>query len=124
LALSREKEMKPRRKRAKREAPTLSRAAQADERKRFRDEDTDPIGIDEFKSLHLEDMPEDLQVWIMDNYFPDMRVWRDGEFLVCEIEEHLYTKYWEHKFSAYAFAGAMGRAVQRRPASADPMEHR
>jgi hypothetical protein len=33
--------------------------------------------------------------------------------LVCHIEEHLYTKYWEHKFSAYAFADAMVRAVVR-----------
>jgi hypothetical protein len=36
-----------------------------------------------------------------------------GETLVCEIEERLYTKYWEHKFSAYAFAEAMERAVRR-----------
>jgi hypothetical protein len=32
---------------------------------------------------------------------------------MCEVEEHLYTKYWEHKFSAYAFSEAMERAVTR-----------
>src|SRR5262249_2751039 len=46
-------------------------------------------------------------------YFPETTVSRDGEFLICEIQEHLYTKYWEHKFSAYAFAEAMERAVRR-----------
>jgi len=58
-------------------------------------------------------MPEDVHIWIMDDYFPETTVYRDGEFLICEIQEHLYTKYWEHKFSAYAFAEAMERAVRR-----------
>ena len=49
----------------------------------------------------------------MDDYFPETTIWREGELLVCEIQEHLYTKYWEHKFSAYAFAEAMERAVRR-----------
>jgi hypothetical protein len=58
-------------------------------------------------------MPEDVAVRVMDNYFPETTVSRDGELLVCEIQEHLYTKYWEHKFSAYAFAEAMERAIRR-----------
>jgi len=49
----------------------------------------------------------------MDDYFPETTIWREAELLVCEIQEHLYTKYWEHKFSAYAFAEAMERAVRR-----------
>ena len=79
----------------------------------FRDGDCDPIGIEELKRLNLESMPEDVFVRVVDNYFPDTTLTRDGEFLVCEIEEHLYTKYWEHKFSAYAFAEAMERAIRR-----------
>ena len=58
-------------------------------------------------------MPEDAVVRVIDNYFPETAISRDGGSLVCEIEEHLYTKYWEHKFSAYAFAEAMERAVTR-----------
>src|ERR1700674_4380463 len=49
----------------------------------------------------------------MDDYFPETTIWRAGELLICEIQEHLYTKYWEHKFSAYAFAEAMERAIRR-----------
>jgi hypothetical protein len=84
-----------------------------DEWDEFRNEDFDPIGIEEFKDLNLNDMPEDVFVHVMDDYFPETTVSRDGDFLVCAIEEHLYTKYWEHKFSAYAFAEAMERAVRR-----------
>src|SRR3984885_5668117 len=79
----------------------------------FRDEDAEPIGIEQLKSLDLAQMPEDVAVRVMDNYFPDTTIAREANTLVCTIEEHLYTKYWEHKFSAYAFAEAMERAVHR-----------
>src|SRR5947209_6039550 len=79
----------------------------------FRQEDNDPIRIEELKTLPLQDMPEDICIRVMDDYFPDTTISREGELLICEIEEHLYTKYWEHKFSAYAFAEAMHRAVRR-----------
>jgi hypothetical protein len=85
----------------------------ADEWDEFRWEDGDPIGIDELKRLNLPDMPEDVRVWVRDNYFPETTMWRKGEVLICEFQEHLYTKYWEHKFSAYAFAEAMERAARR-----------
>jgi hypothetical protein len=86
-------------------------AAPADEWEQFRD--GDPIGIEELKHLNLNEMPEDVFVPLLDDYFPETTLSRKGEFLDCEIEEHLYTKYWEHKFSAYAFAEAMERAVRR-----------
>jgi hypothetical protein len=88
-------------------------ATTPDEWEEFRDRDGDPIGIEELKRLNLQEMPEDVSVLVMDNYFPETTVSREGEFLVCEIQEHLYTKYWEHKFSAYAFAEAMERAIRR-----------
>lgn len=89
----------------------------------FRAEDSEPIGIEEFKSLDLTLMPEDAVVRVMDNYFPETAITRDGEFIVCEIEEHLYTKYWEHKFSAYAFAEAMERAVTRLEHEGHPLSN-
>jgi hypothetical protein len=79
----------------------------------FRNEDDDPISIEALKALDLAAMPDDVAVRVMDNYFPDTTLRREGDSLVCEIEEHLYTKYWEHKFSAYAFSEAMERAVTR-----------
>jgi hypothetical protein len=79
----------------------------------FREDAGEPIRVEKLKCLTLSEMPEDIQISIMDDYFPDTTIWRVGDWLICEIEEHLYTKYWEHKFSAYAFAEAMERAVQR-----------
>jgi len=78
----------------------------------FRD-DEEPIGLEELKRLNLSSVPEDIRIPVMDNYFPDTTIWRAGNYLVCEIQEHLYTKHWEHKFSAYAFAEAMDRAIRR-----------
>lgn len=89
----------------------------------FQAEDSEPIGIEEFKSLDLTLMPEDAVVRVMDNYFPETAITRDGESIVCEIEEHLYTKYWEHKFSAYAFAEAMERAVTRLEHEGHPLSN-
>jgi hypothetical protein len=86
-------------------------AAVTDDWEEFRDDEGEPIRIAELQQLNLKDMPEDIRIRIMDDYFPDTIIWRIGDRLVCEIEEHLYTKYWEHKFSAYAFAEAMERAV-------------
>lgn len=93
----------------------------ADEWEEFRCEDGEPIGIQELKCLNLRDVPEDIRIWVMDNYFPETTVWREGEVLVCEIQEHLYTKYWEHKFSAYAFAEAMERAARRLAHEGQPL---
>ena len=79
----------------------------------FRYEDQDPISAGELEALPLAEMPEDVRVRVMDDYFPDTSVRREGDVLVCEIEDHIYTKFWEHKFSAYAFSNAMERAVRR-----------
>src|SRR6185312_4105161 len=79
----------------------------------FRDDGGEPISVEELTLLELQTMPDDVRVRVMDNYFPDTTIWRERDDLICEIEEHLYTKYWEHKFSAYAFAAAMERAIKR-----------
>jgi len=63
-------------------------------------EDGDTIGVEEFKLLDLEHMPEDIRVVAMDNYFLETTVWREDQVLVCKLKEYLYTKFWEHKFSA------------------------
>jgi hypothetical protein len=86
---------------------------QADEWDAFRDDDGDFIGLEKLKRLDLQVMPDDVQIQVLDDYFPETTLWREGDVLVCEIQEHLYTKYWEHKFSAYAFADAMLQAVRR-----------
>ena len=51
----------------------------------FGEEECDPISVEELKRLNLRAMPEGIHIWIMDNYFPETIVSRDGEFLICEI---------------------------------------
>lgn len=77
------------------------------------DGDGDPLRIAEFVLLPLEALPEDVRVGILDDYFPDTTVTRTGTTLHCQISEHIYTKFWEHKFSGYAFAQAMIQAIRR-----------
>ncbi|MGD0463893.1 MAG: hypothetical protein ABSB74_15510 [Tepidisphaeraceae bacterium] len=84
-----------------------------DEWEEFRDGDQEPISLNDLRALLLSSMPEDIDIRVLDNYFPETTISRDGITLVCHIEDHMYTKYWEHKFSAYAFAEAMERAIRR-----------
>lgn len=79
----------------------------------FADEDIGPIRIVDLKALPLESMPDGVSVSVLDDNFPDVTIHREGDELVCSLEEHMYTKYWTHKFSAYSFAKAMERAVRR-----------
>jgi hypothetical protein len=94
-----------------------------DEWEEFRDDDCEPINLARLATLDLSRLPGDVSVSILDDYFPETRITRDGDSLVCEISEHLYTKYWEHKFSAYAFAEAMERAVKRLTHEGHPFQH-
>ena len=66
------------------------------------------------------DMPEGVTVSVFDDYFPDSAIWRDGDQLVAEITEHIYTKYWEHKWHGRVYAGAMLRAIKRFIAEGHP----
>jgi hypothetical protein len=89
------------------------RIQRVDEWAEFRSDDSDPIGIEELRRLDLSRLPKGVHIHVLDDYFPETTISREGASCVCEIREHLYTKYWEHKFSAYAFAEAMERAVLR-----------
>jgi hypothetical protein len=79
--------------------------------------------LEELKQLDLQAMPEDVSVSVMADYFPETALRREGEFLICQVQEHLYTKYWQHKFSAYAFADAMLRAVRRLANEGHPLSN-
>ena len=75
--------------------------------------DEEPLSVSDLLALDIASMPEGIVLTILDNDFPEASVWKEGDQLTTEISEHLYTKYWWHKFSAPVFAEALRRAVTR-----------
>lgn len=63
-----------------------------DEWEEFRSDNGDPIRLEELNRLNLENMPEDVRILVIDDYFPESTIWRKRNDLVCEIQEHLYTR--------------------------------
>lgn len=66
-------------------------------------------------------MPTDVCLWLMDNDFPDVMITLSEAELHCEITEHIYSKFWWHKFSVGAFSSAMVRAVTRLKEEGHPL---
>ncbi len=65
-------------------------------------------------------MPEGIRVSVFDSYFPEAQIWREGDQIIVEITEHIYTKFWEHKWHGRVYADAMLRAVKRFIAEGHP----
>mgnify|MGYP006289454077 CR=1 FL=1 len=86
--------------------------------------DDEPVQftVEDLNGSDLSTLPEDLTLWIFDDNFPETYVHRREENLVCEITEHVYSKYWWHKYSAHAFTDAMERAVVRLQHEGHPFE--
>lgn len=71
------------------------------------------INLSELRSLKMTEIPKNVILQVIDNYFPICYLSRKGDKLNIEIEEHIYTKYWYHKYHAAVFADAMIRAITR-----------
>lgn len=82
----------------------------------------DPIRIADFLKIDVGAMPEDFSLSILDDDFPEAQVRREADELLVTISEHLYTKYWWHKFSAPVFADAMRRSVIRLAQEGHPFD--
>lgn len=87
-----------------------------DELKQLVQENIDePIeaSLDEVQGSDLSILPEGITLSVFESDFPETLIWREGESIVTEITEHIYLKYWWHKYNARIFADAMERAVKR-----------
>jgi hypothetical protein len=80
--------------------------------------------VEDVRRSNFTTMPEDLHLWVLDNDFPETTLWREGDSLVCEITEHIYSKFWWHTFSAGAFSEAMEHAVVRLSREGHPFRSR
>lgn len=69
--------------------------------------------LSEIEGTDFTQLPEGLVLHVLDDYFPECSISRQGQILNIEIEEHIYTKYWYHKYHASVFAEAMVKAIKR-----------
>lgn len=69
--------------------------------------------VDELQGSDLSGLPEGIVLSIFESEFPETLLWHEGDVIISEITEHIYTKYWWHKYHAHVFAEAMERAVLR-----------
>jgi hypothetical protein len=76
-------------------------------------EELEEISLEELKGMDLDEIPENAYFQIFESNFPNCTLMRESDFLRITIEEHIYTKYWYHKYHAIVFAEAMIRAIKR-----------
>jgi len=75
--------------------------------------DVEDISISKLSQLDLTSIDENITYNIFEDNFPQCDISRRGENLVIRIEEHIYTKYWFHKYHASVFSEAMIKAIKR-----------
>jgi hypothetical protein len=71
------------------------------------------ISLCQLHLLQFSKIHKSSQFQIIESYFPETIFWRNGTSVIAEITEHIYTKFWEHKYHAMVFAEALVRAVKR-----------
>jgi hypothetical protein len=71
------------------------------------------ISFSGLSDLDLTAIDENVSYFIFEDNFPQCTITRFGDKLLIRIEEHIYTKYWFHKYHASVFATAMVKAIKR-----------
>lgn len=85
------------------------------------DSEPEEISLHELRSRDLSQLKDGETLWIMESEFPETTISRNGAGLMIEITEHIYTKYWTHKYHAMVFAEAVVRAVKRLGVEGHPL---
>lgn len=85
--------------------------------------DIEPVEtcFDDLRGSDLSMLPEGISLTIFESDFPETLLWREGDSIIAEITEHIYTKFWWHKYHARVFAEAMERAVRRLQYEGNPL---
>jgi hypothetical protein len=79
----------------------------------FEDDNIEEIEFNEFEELDFTSLDEKSTFTFFESNFPNCHIIRVGNELQIVIEEHIYTKYWYHKYHASVFAEAMLKAIKR-----------
>lgn len=76
-------------------------------------DELEEISLSELSNLDLTKINENVSYNIFEDNFPQCTITRFEDKLLIRIEEHIYTKYWFHKYHASVFATAMMKAIKR-----------
>jgi len=79
------------------------------------------IGLQELASIDLSQLKDGETLLVMESEFPETSISRESSVVIAEITEHIYTKYWIHKYHAMVFAEAVVRAVTRLGVEGHPL---
>lgn len=71
------------------------------------------ISFSDFSQLNLNTIDENIDFNICEDNFPQCCISRQSDKLLIQIEEHIYTKFWYHKYHASVFSEAMIKAIKR-----------
>ena len=71
------------------------------------------ISLTDLCKIDLTTLNEKIFYHILEDNFPECYINRKGDRLNIIVEEHIYTKYWFHKYHASVFAEAMIKAIKR-----------
>jgi hypothetical protein len=83
----------------------------------------DPCNTSDLCDVDFATLPPNCSIWVMDDNFPEVNITPKDGSLACQITEHIYSKFWWHKFSAGAFSNAMVRAVTRLANEGHPLSN-
>jgi hypothetical protein len=106
----------PENKSNKQASSTTEQAALFKEMEEFHSKSDDAYQIDksDFESVEsFETMPEGIEMMLLADYMPDVTIVREKDTVTAEIQDHIYTKYWESKWHGLTFAKAMLRAIKK-----------
>lgn len=72
------------------------------------------VEVEDLKGFNLSSIPEGFLLHLFDGYY-DWFIQSNAEHVgIAEIENHIYRKYWDHKFGALEYVNAMEKAVKIR----------
>lgn len=75
--------------------------------------DYEECSLSDLFSAGLDNLEENIGYHILENNFPECYITRKDDKILVQIEEHIYTKFWYHKYHALVFAEAMLKAIKR-----------
>ena len=81
------------------------------------------VNFSDLKNIDLKKIDENIHLNIFENNFPQCTINRNGNKLLINIEEHIYTKFWFHKYHASVFSEAMIKAIKRLRLEGVPFEN-